>query len=202
MKYIFLITLLITLSNASTTMCYKNNHDDPSTIESIALSGGECNDKFSLTQMKENGWIVEDMKISMKNEAMNYIYILKKDKNTEKNTQKVDDTKVISGTKVNYKKLAEEMNKEKEKEEEVDLIKRGETFYSKTCITCHGPKGEIAQRKTRAINTLSLEEMEEVLYNYQWNEVDSRFARVMKPYADLIIEQDIEAVHKYLQSLK
>jgi cytochrome c553 len=201
MKYIFLFTLLISLSNAMTTMCYKNNHDDPSSIENIALNGGECKGEFSLIQMKKNGWIVDDMKISMKNESMNYIYILKKEKN-QKVTQKQVDKNVSIESKIDYKKLAEEMNKEKEKEESIDLIKRGEIFYSKTCITCHGQKGEIAQKKTRAINTLTLEEMEKALLNYQWGEVDSRFARIMKPYADLIVEQDIEAVYKYLQSLK
>ena len=196
MKYLFIFTILFTISNASITMCYKNNHGDPSTIENELLDGGECKGKYSLTQMKESGWIVDDMKISMKNDSMNYIYILKKDKK-KKEVVKIDPNKI------DYKELAKNIQKEKEKEEEVNLIKRGEVFYSKTCIACHGDKGDIKVRNTsRAINTLSLEDFKESLFGYKWNEYDRGWAVIMRPYAKLIIEKDMEAVHSYLQTIK
>eukprot|EP01155_Anaeramoeba_flamelloides_P014261 Anaeramoba_flamelloidesa342851_13.p1 GENE.a342851_13~~a342851_13.p1 ORF type:complete len:201 (-),score=13.08 a342851_13:67-669(-) len=200
MKYIFLFTLLITISNAITTMCYKNNHNDPSTIEKIALNGGECSGKYSLIQMKENGWLIDDMKISMINESMNYIYILKKSAN--KKVEEIVNVAVPVSDKIDYKELASQMNKEKEKEETISLIQRGKTFYNKTCVNCHGEKGEIVQRGTRKINTLTLEDMKESIYNYEWNEYDRASAQIMKPYAELIVEKDVEAVHKYLQSIK
>ncbi len=194
MKYLFIFALFSTMLNASATMCYKNNHNDPSSIENETLDGGECKGEYTLTQMKEKGWIVDDMKVSIKDESTNYIYILKKDKS---------EKKVAVSGEIDYKKLAEGLQKQKEKQEEIDMIERGRVFYSKTCIACHGEKGEIEVRNTsRAINTLSLEEMKESLWGYQWKEYDRGWARIMEPYANLIVEKDTEAVYKYLQTLK
>ena len=39
--------------SAATTMCYKKDHLDPSTIETIPLDGGECAGKLSVNQMKK-----------------------------------------------------------------------------------------------------------------------------------------------------
>ena len=50
-----LLTFLITSSFAQTTMCYKQNHSDFSTIESINLDGGLCNGNKSLKDMKKDG---------------------------------------------------------------------------------------------------------------------------------------------------
>lgn len=61
---------------AQTTVCYKNNWDKPSTIEQVALEGGECQGKYSLKQMKEKGWSVVDIQVQTKQNKFNYKYLL------------------------------------------------------------------------------------------------------------------------------
>ncbi|MCG3718456.1 hypothetical protein L5F50_04635, partial [Aliarcobacter butzleri] len=62
---------------ADTTMCFKENHSSMSTIENIPLNGGACAGKFSVNDMKKQGWAVDDIKISQTPTGMNFIYILK-----------------------------------------------------------------------------------------------------------------------------
>lgn len=61
---------------AKTTVCYKNNWEKPSTIETVALEGGECKGEFSLKQMKAKGWFVEDILIKGAKKGLNYSYVL------------------------------------------------------------------------------------------------------------------------------
>ena len=47
-------------------------------IENIALEGGACAGKYSMSKdMKTKGWSVDDIKISQGSNGMNFIYILK-----------------------------------------------------------------------------------------------------------------------------
>ena len=61
---------------AQDTVCFKNNIEKPSTAEAIALDGGACEGKFSLNEMKENGWDVLDIKILPSKNKFNYTYYL------------------------------------------------------------------------------------------------------------------------------
>lgn len=102
-------TLFVTQGlNAQNTTCYKKLWYQPSTIETTALDGGECNSKYSVKDMKKKGWIVKDIDIQPANNGMSYEYQLSyAGKNTEientedmitnlGNIQKVDKTKSIS----------------------------------------------------------------------------------------------------------
>ena len=44
--------LCAVLASASTTMCFKKDQMDPSTIETVALDGGECQGMFSVSDIK------------------------------------------------------------------------------------------------------------------------------------------------------
>jgi hypothetical protein len=79
-KSLYILGCTIILS-ASSTMCYKKNHFDPSTIESTILDGGKCDGKLSVLDMKQSGYKVDTMKIqNIKNsDGLNYIYIFKKE---------------------------------------------------------------------------------------------------------------------------
>lgn len=68
--------LVVSSLNAKTTICYKNNWKNPSTIETIELEGGECNGKLSLKNMQKNGWYIKDIDIKSSNEGLNYKYTL------------------------------------------------------------------------------------------------------------------------------
>lgn len=61
---------------AKTTICHKNNWEKPSTIETIALDGGECKGEFSLKQMKAKGWFIEDILIKGSKKGLNFSYVL------------------------------------------------------------------------------------------------------------------------------
>lgn len=88
--------LTATIATAQTTMCFKENHKDMSTIENTALHGGECKGFKSAKQMNNEGWKTDDIKITSTKNGNNYIYIFKKE---EKGLSSVDqaalETKIL-----------------------------------------------------------------------------------------------------------
>ena len=84
----FLLTTNIL--NAKTTICYKNNWNSPSTIESIALDGGECNGKLSIKDMEQNGWKVLDIKIESNQNKLSYSYLLTDSNTVIKEVKKIN----------------------------------------------------------------------------------------------------------------
>ena len=187
---------------ASTTMCYKKNHSDPSTIEIVALDGGECASKFSVTDMKKDGYKVDTMKIQngKNDEGLNYIYIFKKEDNT-----KITTTKAIStvALKAQLKQMQKENKKQKEIDESKISIEKGKKLYLNTCIRCHGKDAkEEAYNTARPLNSLTLEDMEVSIRDYGLSEKDNGYAMIMTPYADMLTSEDIKNVYNYLQTLK
>lgn len=81
----FASLLLVNAANAQTTVCYKNNWDTPSTIENTPLNGDVCEGKFSLADMKKDGWSVVDIKIDSEQNKLNYKYFLVKNSGNEIN---------------------------------------------------------------------------------------------------------------------
>ncbi|WP_419769340.1 MAG: plasminogen-binding N-terminal domain-containing protein [Candidatus Marinarcus sp.] len=76
-KLLLLCALLIaTILNATETTCYKKDWLSPSTIETVALEGGECKSQNSIEQMKQNGWHIKDIQIASSQKGLNYTYIL------------------------------------------------------------------------------------------------------------------------------
>ncbi len=187
--------------SASTTMCYKKNHLDPGTIEYISLDGGKCDGKFSVLDMKGEGYIVDSMKIhnSKNAEGLDYIYIFKKDSNTE------DDAGVaISavGLKAQLKQLKDDEKKQKEIDDTKLSIENGKKLYQNDCIECHGEDARVeAYNSARALGSLTLEDMQVSIRDYNLEEKDNGMAILMKPYADSLMPNDIEDVYNYIQTL-
>ena len=73
--------LLSNLAFAQETTCYKNGVEKPSLIEDVTLDGGICNGKYSLNQMKNNGWDILDIKITTSQNKFNYTYYFTKGEN-------------------------------------------------------------------------------------------------------------------------
>lgn len=84
--------LLSQTLNAKMTTCYKNNWSSPSTIKQTKMSGGECADKFTIDEMKQNGWNIYDIKIESSKNGMNYTYILTDEKEKVMPTYSYKDT--------------------------------------------------------------------------------------------------------------
>lgn len=99
---VFVTSLLVQGLSAKTTICYKNNWNSPSTIESEKLDGGECNSDFSFKDMTKKGWFLKDIKITKGKEGLNYSYILTDEKLVNINNSDFMDNKY---TKLEYKPM-------------------------------------------------------------------------------------------------
>jgi len=193
-KKSLIIATFTTAMLAQTTMCFKKEWIDPSTIETTIMGGGKCDNKNSIEQMKEKGWSVDDIKISSGKTGMNFIYILKKggmvainNDDLETRLNKIQDDRELAAK--NKKILAKS--------------KRGEEVYKKHCISCHGLNGEEESYNTsRKINEMSEEEIKIAFRDYDNNEKDNGMAIIMKPYVGLVFGDDLDAVSKYIQTLK
>ena len=90
------ILLSITVANAKTTVCFKKDWNSPSTIETAPLDGGECEGKYSLTQMKEMGWNVLDIQIDSEQNNLSYQYLLTNDRVSD--TKQVQEVQIQENT--------------------------------------------------------------------------------------------------------
>ena len=59
-----------------------------------------------------------------------------------------------------------------------------------------------AYNRSRALNTLTLEEIKTSIKGYQTDQYDRGLAMIMKPYANSLMVEDIEAIYQYIQTLK
>ena len=191
MKYILILVIFITTLTAKTTMCYKNGWDDPSNIEQQIFKGGECKGSHSIDDMKNLGWKVEDIKLSTKNDNMNYIYIMKQ----------TSSTMPLAVKKVDYKQVIAITKEEKEKKRLAEQLIHGKKFYINKCESCHGKKGEDDSTSSRALNNLSLDELQRTIRGYQDGDYDRGTAIIMNIYASFSMKSDIEAVYIYLKNI-
>lgn len=199
--------LCAVLATASTTMCFKKDHMDPSNIESIPLEGGECQGMFSVADMKKQGYNVDDIKITVGEGGMNYMYVFSKQKVIIGNAK----TKAPEGTQVLTKEqlrsylteLKEEEKFEKEKKRIMGDISLGKEVYHAQCASCHGEKGELkAYNVARALNTLSYDDMEDAIEDYDLDRREGNYTYIMKPYASGLTDAKLKGVAAYLQTLK
>jgi len=192
--------LLISVSSfllAETTMCFKKNITDPSTVETVTLDGGKCSGDRTLTQMKKNGWIVDDMKITSKknSDTMNYVFILKK------------GSSISSINKTDLKANIIAIQKEKKEKQKANKIKlslaNGKKLYTNDCAQCHGNDAkEEAYNTSKPLTTLSLIDMQVAIRDYTLNTKDNGMAIVMQPYATSLTSKDVEDIYKYIQTIK
>ncbi|PLY09589.1 MAG: hypothetical protein C0626_11545 [Arcobacter sp.] len=194
-KLLSLLALSTTLSFSQTTMCFKQNHKDFSTLEKTPLDGGACDSKKSLTQMKTEGWSVSDIKI----DNNNYIYILKKDELTIKNI----DLQALENQILKRLEQKEEIeNKNDLAERKMRMSISGKNMYIQKCQSCHGEKGEALPGQSRALDNMSLFDFMQTIRDYNnGSGYDRGTAFQMLPYANLMDKKDINNVYLYLQSI-
>lgn len=187
---------------ADTTMCFKENHSSMSTIENIPLNGGACAGKFSVNDMKKQGWAVDDIKISQTPTGMNFIYILK-----TPTAQQFGTTQFVGNqaqmeanilAKLEQKKQAEEKAKiEKEVQEaKVDAQK----IYVNQCQTCHGAKGEVVKAGV-ALNSLSVEDMQSSLKDYELGRNGKESSLNAAIHTSNLNSKTIKGIYAYLKDL-
>lgn len=201
-KQTLLLAFTSALLSASTTMCFKKEHIDPSTIESQKLEGGECGGKLSAQDMQRLGYTVGDIKISSGESGLNYIYIFKKD---EPLATVTTDGKMILTKEDLRAKMQELRDEEKAEEKEkirVGNISSGKEFYEANCKQCHGDGTIAAYGVARPLLNLSQTQMENAVRDYDFNKRQSATATIMKPYASLLTTERIQNIYTYLQTLK
>jgi len=202
-KSLYLICTASVLS-ASATMCYKKEHLDPSTIETIALSGGECKDKLSVTDMKKNGYQVDSMKIQEGKNGFNYIYVFEKEiksKNKE-NVALVSNTLTDEELTARLENIQKKKEEKIEKEEIISSMDSAKKIYEETCRRCHGDGTISAYNLARPLKDLSLEDMQDAIRDYSNGTKDNGMAMLMQPYSNLVTTKDIKGIYNYLQTIK
>ena len=197
-----LYTLCITsILSASSTMCFKKDHADLSTIETTALNGGKCNGKRSVVEMKKDGFIVDDIKITSSKNGFDYVYIFKKGvvSNQTLNTSNMTRSQM----KAQLKEILNEDEVAKKVEETKIAKKLGKEVYTEVCVKCHGINGEIsAYNVVRPLNILSVEDIKESFRDYGLEEKDNGYAILMKPYVDKYSADEVHSIATYIQTLK
>jgi len=199
-----LLATSIALLSASSTMCFKKEHQDPSNIEQTPLDGGECKSVKTVKDMEKEGYVVEDIKITSGNTGLNYIYIFKQPTISSGNGVVVGNRIM---TKAQLKEYLTEINKEEEarkaKEEAEGSLELGKKIYTSKCFRCHGLKGDVrAYNSARALNTLSVDQIKVALRDYESGDKDNGMAMIMRPYAAQLDSKDIKSVANYIQTLR
>lgn len=155
--------------------------------------------------MKQNGWSSEDINIVKNGNALNVIYIFKKEEKLDKALIKQESTNIdleekilnVLEKKKEQEKVVEETNKKEEN------FASGKKIYLNKCQRCHGKRAEIeVYGSSRKLRDLSQEEMEDSIRGYQFNDYSRGKAIVMKPFADLIYLDDVENIYNFIQTIK
>ena len=196
-----------TFAFSQTTMCFKEKHDSIATIEDVKLDGGECDSMNSLKDMKNNGWKIEDIKITPKKDSYNFIYILKKQNdNTQTNFENYNSN--ITSNEIEARIIKKLENKREAEIKKIEIEKKlksmslAKELYVNKCSSCHGKNGEIeAMNVSRNISKLSLDELQKTMRDYTLDDYDRGRAIIMKPYADFVNPEDIKNIYYYLQSI-
>lgn len=189
LKLISLLFLFVYQLNANTTICYKKNQSDIENIEKVIFNGGECAGKYSILDMKNNNWLVDDIKIITKNGKFDFVYILK--------------TKEIKYSNIDYKLLASNIKEKKDLDIKNENLINGEKLYNKVCKSCHGIDAtKSLNNKSRNLSKMSEDEFKEAILNYQYGDYTSGSFFIMKQYADTLTKNDINNLHLYLKNIK
>lgn len=188
---------------ASTTMCYKKEHLDPSTIETIALDGGVCAGEKSVGDMKKNGYIIESLKLQNETSGTTYLYVFKKEtENISKTAAVVTSSITDEQLTARLEAIEEKKEIKKVEEETVSSLENGENIYNSTCKSCHGDGTIRAYSTARPLLDLSLEDMEISMRDYANGSKDNGMGMLMTPYVNLVTKDDIKGIYTYLQTLK
>jgi len=191
------ILLLTTSLFADVTMCYKENFTTPSKIETVTLDGGECNGKYSVTDMKKNGWSIKDISTSKGDNGLNYSYVFSKDSSV------VAPAVVQAISSESLKQQMAVLDKERIAQEkinkETDAIANGKRVYESQCARCHGIHGELAPYTSKKLVGMDSDEFDDSMRAYGVNQKNSSAAIIMGPYSLISIER-IDVI-KYLESI-
>ena len=196
---IYTTIFFTTLAFSQTSMCFKENHKDLSTISNTALDGGECKGLYSLEDMKKQNWKIEDINISQNKNKKTYIYIFKKNETT---ISSLDEEKIEKRIMQRLKERKKQEVEEKKQEIKYTMSKNGKELYINKCQKCHGINADIkAQNTSRPLVDLNYSDMKTAIRDYTLDDYDRGRAFLMKPYALMLSNRNLKNVYSYIQSL-
>ncbi len=191
-KYSALTFALLTSLFGDVTMCYKENIASPSKVETTPLDGGECKSKYSVTDMKNSGWIIKDIIATKSDSGLNYTYTFSK-VTTTSNT--------ISQENLQAQLILLDKQKELQVKEdkETKSILDGKKTYEKQCASCHGFKGELEPHTSSKLIGMSSEDFDDSMRAYNLRDKDKGAAILMNTYT--LMSGERKDVIKYLESI-
>ena len=191
------IVLLVTITTAGfsdVTVCFKKNLQDMTKIEETKLNGGLCKGERSQNEMINNGWKLNNLKITNND----YLFVFKKDELPIKEETKSSLKKEIIVELENKKKKEKEITKKEIKDKK---YKKGESIYTNKCSSCHGIKGETKILNTTSLNLIELERFKTAIKAYKIGSYNLGNASEMKPYSIGYTSSDVEAIYEYINRI-
>lgn len=196
LSYIIITAIFLPLF-AKQTMCYKEDLNKISQIQTVKLEGGYCKGEYTLQQMKDNNWTIKEVKQNIVNNKYSFIYIFSKNENINLDINLEDK---IKATIIKQKKVEKE---NKIKKEIDDAFNSGKKQYINTCQRCHG---EFANKNkyysSELLSKMSIEEMQDSIDKYKREKYDNGNAFIMKPYATSLFKSDVINIFNYIQTIK
>ena len=190
-----IITSFTTFAYSEVTICFKKNHQDISTLDSVKLDGGKCLGTNSQSEMLKQGWILDNFNIK----NGDYLFIFKTDDKNMTMTNK-ESIEAIVEKKIKKDKTEEIKNTLKiEKEKSTSLGKR---TYLKKCSSCHGLKADKKVGNSALLNSMSLDNFLDSIKGYKIGSYDLGNSSEMKPYAVGFSSYEMKNVYEYIQSIK
>lgn len=203
MKLITKITLLAsvsTLAFSEVSICFKKNHQDFSTLESVKLDGGKCMGNKSQNDMLQNGWKLD----SFDSKNGDYLYIFKKDENIVNSTSVVSVQSVESIVDKKIQKLEKKKTEDIAKKEIIkkeESISIGKNIYNTKCSSCHGINANKKIGNSALLNTMNLDDFLYSLKGYKLGSYNLGDSNEMKPYAVGFSSNEMKDVFKYIKSI-
>ncbi|PHR71759.1 MAG: hypothetical protein COA66_08460 [Arcobacter sp.] len=200
LKFLLLSLLATSTLYAQQTLCYKENLTSISEIEYVNLDGGICKGEKNLQDMKNDSWIIDDVKISPNNGKYSFTYIFKKYNQQNVSSDNIDEkiNKILAQRKIK----AKQERKEKIRLAKLKRLTDGQTLYENKCASCHGIDGN-----TRTMHSKKLSELHEFDYfqkmkAYGVGAIKSPLAYQMESIAQFLSDKDITNIYLYLRTLK
>lgn len=190
-----LIVSFTTFAYSEVTICFKKNHMDVSTLESVKLDGGKCLGANSQSEMLKQGWILDNFNIK----NGDYLYVFKKDDKSLSTTSKQSIEDIVE-KKIEKKKSEDIANTLKIQKEKSSSL--GKRTYLNKCSTCHGIKADKKVGNSALLNSISLEDFEYSIKGYRIGSYDLGNGSEMKPYAVGFSSYEMKNVYEYIQSIK
>ena len=200
LKFLLLSLLSTNILYAQQTLCYKENLSSISEIEYVNLDGGICKGEKNLQDMKNESWIIDDVKINPINGKYSFTYVFKKYNQQNVSSDNIDEkiNKILAQRKVK----AKQERKEKIRLAKLQRITDGKTLYENKCSSCHGIKAERRPRFSRKLSTLHEFSYFQKMKEYSVGSVESPIAYQMEPIAQFLKDKELTNIYLYLRTLK